>query len=153
LSSEGDELVDVLMAASRAVVAMTARAIASVNEQLTVPQYRALVIVVTVGPQSVGSLAENLDAHQSTMTRMCDRLVALDLIVRSPSETDRREVTIAPTPRGTELVSQVMAARREVIETVAERVEPADREAVVRALREFAVDARESDSVTANARV
>ena len=52
------------------------------------------------GPQTVSALAERLDVHASTMTRMCSRLVARGLVARKPSAIDRREVVIELTRKG-----------------------------------------------------
>ena len=46
------------------------------NEEVTLTQFRTLVVLSTRGPQTVTALAESLDVHTSTMTRMCTRLVA-----------------------------------------------------------------------------
>jgi hypothetical protein len=66
-----DAVVDALMRASRALVAITARSLSSVNEEVTLAQFRTLVVLSTRGPQTVTALAEHLDVHASTMTRMC----------------------------------------------------------------------------------
>ena len=76
------------------------RALSSVSDEVTLPQLRTLVVVSLQGPQTVSALAERLDVHASTMTRMCSRLVARGLVVRTPSALDRREVVIELTATG-----------------------------------------------------
>ena len=107
-----DPVVDALLQASRALVAITARSISAVNEDVTLPQFRSLVVLATAGPQTVSALADRLAVHASTMTRMCNRLVTRGLVVRAPSAVDRREVVIALTTMGTTVVENVMTARR-----------------------------------------
>jgi DNA-binding MarR family transcriptional regulator len=46
------------------------------------PQYRALVVLAVRGPQRPTALAEALAVHPSTITRLCDRLVAKRLVRR-----------------------------------------------------------------------
>ena len=95
-----DPVVDALLRASRALVAITARSLSSVNDDVTLPQFRSLVVLATAGPQTVSALADRLAVHASTMTRMCNRLVTRGLVVRAPSAVDRREVVIALTDDG-----------------------------------------------------
>src|SRR5262249_966248 len=104
-----DPIVDAVVRASRALVGITVRALASVSDEVTLPQLRTLVVVSLQGPQTVSALAERLDVHASTMTRMCNRLVTRGLVARTPSALDRREVVIELTPPGQGLVDAVMA--------------------------------------------
>jgi DNA-binding MarR family transcriptional regulator len=48
----------------------------------------------------MGHLAEALGVHQSTATRVCDRLVGKGLVERSSGHPSRREVQIDLTPQG-----------------------------------------------------
>src|SRR5690242_16030574 len=106
-----DPVVDAVLRASRALVGITARSLAAVNAEVTLPQFRSLVVLATAGPQTVSALADRLAVHASTMTRMCNRLVTRGLVVRAPSAVDRREVVIALSKTGTSVVEDVMAAR------------------------------------------
>ena len=65
--------------ASRALVGVAARSLAGVEEQVTLVQYRALVLL-DAGPQNVGTLAKALGIHPSTATRLCDRLTTKGLV-------------------------------------------------------------------------
>ena len=143
-----DPVVDALLRASRALVAITARSLSSVNEEVTLPQFRTLVVLATRGPQTVSALADSLAVHASTMTRMCNRLVTRDLVVRAPSAVDRREVLITLSTSGAALVDEVMQARRRELDAVVQRMDPGDRVAVVNALRTFAVAAGEDGTGT-----
>src|SRR3954469_8501995 len=113
-----DPVVDAVLRASRALVALTSRSLSVVNEDVTLPQFRSLVVLSTAGPQTVSALADRLAVHASTMTRMCNRLVTRGLVVRVPSAVDRREVVIALTEMGTSVVENVMAARRRELDQV-----------------------------------
>jgi DNA-binding MarR family transcriptional regulator len=130
-------VVDAILRASRALVGITVGALASVSNEVTLPQLRTLAVVAIEGPQTVSALAERLDVHASTMTRMCSRLVARGLVVRTPSAIDRREVVIELTPSGQSLVDDVMEKRRREIDAVVRRMAPDDRDRVVCALELF----------------
>lgn len=131
------DVVDAVVRASRALIGITVSALASVSDEVTLPQLRTLGVVALEGPQTVSALAERLDVHASTMTRMCSRLVARGLVVRTPSAIDRREVVIELTPQGQGLVDVVMDKRRREIDAVVRRMTPEDRSRVVSALELF----------------
>jgi DNA-binding MarR family transcriptional regulator len=145
---EIDDVVDAVLRASRVLVAVAARSLAGVADKVTLPQYRALVILAGRGPQNAGSLADALGVHSSTLTRLCDRLAAKGLITRSESPTNRREIVLRLTPRGRRLVKSVTLRRREEIADIVARVPKGQRTAMVRALQGFgdaAGEAAESD--------
>lgn len=133
-----DDLVDAVLASSRALVAVAARSLANLAEEVTLPQYRVLVVLASRGPQRVGDLATGLGVDRSTATRMCDRLVRKRLVTRRRAQDDRRTVRISLTPSGVELVAEVSRRRRSEISTILKRMPAADRGSVVRALRAFA---------------
>ena len=133
-----EPVVDAVVRASRALVGITLRELNSVSDEVTLPQLRTLVVVSLQGPQTVSALAERLDVHASTMTRMCSRLVSRGLVVRKPSALDRREVVIELTTPGQGLVDEVMDKRRREIDAVVRRMSADDRDRVVAALDLFA---------------
>ncbi len=130
-------VVDAIVRASRALVGITVRALATVSDEVTLPQFRTLAVVSLEGPQTVSALAERLDVHASTMTRMCSRLVVRGLVVRTPSVIDRREVVIELTAPGQRLVDVVLDTRRREIDAVVRRMTTEDRDRVVSALKLF----------------
>ena len=76
------DLVDALLSASRAMVALAARSLADLDAEVTLPQFRALVVLASRGPQRVVDISAELGVNASTGTRMCDRLVRKTLIRR-----------------------------------------------------------------------
>jgi DNA-binding MarR family transcriptional regulator len=129
-----EEVVDAVLRASRVLVAIAVRSLAAVDHDVTLPQYRALIVLASRGPQRPTELAEALAVHPSTITRLCDRLVAKRLVHRSESPGSRREVTIRLTPKGRRLVDAVTARRRDEIATVAAKIPARQRAATVHAL-------------------
>src|SRR5215470_9254545 len=99
-ASELEDVVDAVLRASRALVAVAARSIAQADESVTLPQFRTLVALAARGAQNVGELADEIGVHPSTCTRMCDRLVGKGLIDRAVSAQSRREVEVHLTPAG-----------------------------------------------------
>jgi DNA-binding MarR family transcriptional regulator len=133
-----DQLVDAVLGASRALVAVAARSLANVAEDVTLAQYRFLVVLASRGPQRLADLATALGVDRSTATRMCDRLVRKHLVTRRRGQEDRRAVRVSLTGTGAELVAEVSRRRRAEIAAILERMPAAHRHPVVRALRAFA---------------
>ncbi len=132
-----DELVDAVLGSSRALVAVAARSLANVAEDVTLAQYRFLIELASRGPQRLADLATALGVDRSTATRMCERLVRKHLVARRRAQDDRRTVRVSLTGAGAELVAEVSRRRRVEIATIVERMPAADRDAVVLALRAF----------------
>ena len=53
-----ETMVDAVLSASRVLVAIAARSLADAGEEVTLPQYRSLVVLASRGPQSMAALAE-----------------------------------------------------------------------------------------------
>lgn len=110
--SAEDEVIEALLAVSRVLVAISARSLGQLDSDVTLQQYRTLVVLVSRGPQRVVDLAQELAVQPSTATRMCNRLVRKGLVARHARPTDRRAAWMALTPAGKELVGLVMQRRR-----------------------------------------
>src|SRR4051812_49802387 len=78
------------MLASRAFVGLTVRALEAVEAEVTLPQFRALVVLAVRGTLRSADIAEELQVNPSTGTRMTDRLAAKGLVRRGRSTDDRR---------------------------------------------------------------
>jgi DNA-binding MarR family transcriptional regulator len=135
--------VDALLAASRALVGLAARSLADLDADVTLPQYRALVVLASRGPQRVVDISTELGVNPSTGTRMCDRLVRKRLIRRYRSTTDRREVRLTLTPTGRELVDEVTKRRRVELVRLVDAMPDAWAKPLVAALRSLTTAAGE----------
>ena len=125
---------DAVLRASRVLLAVAVRSLAAADHDVTLPQYRALVVLASRGPQRPTALAEALAVHPSTITRPCDRLVAKRLVHRAESATNRREVSIRLTPAGRRLVDAVTERRRAEIAAIVARIPAGERATMVDAL-------------------
>jgi DNA-binding MarR family transcriptional regulator len=132
-----DAITDALLTASRLLVAVSARSIAVVDDAITIPQFRTLVILSNRGSVNLATLAGLLDVKPSAAGRMVDRLVGAGLIDRLPHPTSRRELLATLTPRGRKVVRQVTAQRRREIARIVEQMPPSERHGLVRALTAF----------------
>lgn len=133
-----DDVVNALLSASRAMVGLAARSLADLDADVTLPQYRALVVLASRGPQRVVDIATELKVNPSTGTRMCDRLVRKGLIRRYRTAADRRAVRLTLTATGRALVEKVTARRREELTRIVDATASHWHEDTVVALRTFA---------------
>lgn len=113
---------DALLRASRGLVGVAARSIAAAGEDVTLPQYRVLVLLATRGPQRLSDLAEALQVDPSAITRMVDRLTRKQLVRRHRSAQDRRMVRISLTASGRTMVDLVTEARRAELSAILRRI-------------------------------
>ena len=139
-----DEVVESVLSASRALVAVAARSLGAAEEQVTLAQYRSLVLLASRGPQRAVDLAEALAVNQSTVTRMCDRLDRKGLISRVRPADNRRTVITTITPAGLQLVDAVTRRRKREIKAILRKMSPDVRAALVPTFRAFADAAGEA---------
>ena len=135
--SGADAVTDAVLAASRLLVGLSARSIASVDESITMPQFRLLVVLSTRGPLKLTVLAEYLDARPPSVTRMIDRLVSAGLVDRQTSPVSRREVILDLTDAGASVVTRVTQRRRREIARIIGRMPERHRTALVDAFEAF----------------
>ena len=109
---DSEAIVDAVLSSSRVLVAVAARSLGDVAEEVTLTQYRTLVVLASRGPQSLAELADAVDVTPPTATRMCDRLIKKSLIVRRHERGDRRLIRLTLAKDGRKLVDAVTQRRR-----------------------------------------
>lgn len=143
--------IDAVLRASRALVGIAAVSIADIDDVVTVPQYRVLVMIRTRGPLNLVAVAAGLDVSPSNASRTCERLTKAGLLDRRDSPKDRRNITLTLTDEGRRLVDRVTKHRRVAIERVLRKMSAAERDGLTKALGAFATAAGEpsdNDAVT-----
>jgi DNA-binding MarR family transcriptional regulator len=136
-------MVDAVLSASRVLVAIAARSLADAGEQVTLTQYRSLVILASRGPQSMAALAEAVAVTPPTASRLCQRLVRKGLVRRRTDRHDRRQVRLALTEAGRDLIDTVTERRRQEIADLLASVPAEVQHSVVAALRQLTASAGE----------
>ncbi|MDI3423464.1 MarR family winged helix-turn-helix transcriptional regulator [Streptomyces luteolus] len=132
-----DEVTRAVLTASRVLVAVSARSLAAVEDRVTLPQFRMLMVLSSRGATKLVHLAELLGVAPSTAMRMVDRLIAAGLADRRVNPDNRRETLLQLTDDGRRIVTDVTARRRQEIATIVERLTPERRAALVAALTAF----------------
>jgi len=108
--------------ASRTLLAVVARSMAAALEEVTLPQFRILVLLSAHGPLRTGTLAERAGVHPSTLSRTSDRLVKGRWIRRIANCDSRREVLLKLTSKGARSVADVTTRRAQELDAVLVRV-------------------------------
>ncbi|MEU3253391.1 MarR family transcriptional regulator [Streptomyces sp. NPDC006997] len=132
-----DAVTRAVLTASRVLVAVSARSLAAVEERVTLPQFRMLVVLSSRGVTKLVALAELLGVAPSTAMRMVDRLIAAGLADRQVNPDNRRETLLRLTAEGRRTVEDVTARRRAEIAGIVERLAPEQRATLVEALSAF----------------
>jgi DNA-binding MarR family transcriptional regulator len=140
---EHDSIVDAVLSASRVLVAIAARSLADAGEEVTLTQYRSLVVLASRGPQTMATLAEAVAVTTPTASRLCDRLVKKGLVRRRTDRNDRRQVRIALTDTGRQLIDTVSTRRRQEITDLLASIPLKTQRSVATALAQLAESAGE----------
>jgi DNA-binding MarR family transcriptional regulator len=141
--STSTEAVDRVLSASRALVGVVARSLGDMDADITIGQYRALVLLCQQGQLNMSALADALAVRPSTATGLCDRMVQKGLISRTTSSESRREVTLQPTALGRDIIKSVTTRRRRELARIIGNLDARQRRDVARAFEAFATAASE----------
>jgi DNA-binding MarR family transcriptional regulator len=135
--------VESVMRAARALVGITAASIAEVDDVVTVPQLRVMVMISVRGPMNLGTVADGLNVSASNASRICDRLLRSGLLDRQEDPADRRQITLSLTGDGRALLERVNRHRRRAIRAALQTLSPRQRAALTASLDEFSAAAGE----------
>jgi DNA-binding MarR family transcriptional regulator len=127
-------VVDAVLAASRVFVAVASNALAGTAPEVTLPQFRALVLLEQHRTLTVAQLAGELGVVPSTASRMCDRLVAKKLVRRSVDRANRRQVNLSLQPAGRTLIDESTRRRKQEIARLLRHLPRADQDRLAESL-------------------
>lgn len=130
--------VEAVMAAARVLVAVSARSAAGIDDRVTLPQLRLLVMISRSPAMNLGAVAQGLGVHPSNATRLVERLVVAGLVDRRDDPADRRNLVLDLTADGRDLLDQVMEHRRTAIREILGRMPAGRRRALMPVMRAFA---------------
>lgn len=132
------DAIDSALAAANVMLRVAARSVLEVEDRVTTPQLRVLMLVETSGPQSLTDVAAELGVHPSNATRTCDKLVRAGYLTRTENPDDRRYASLELTETGRELIEYVIHQRRQAMAEVFAKLDESQLDGVARALRAFA---------------
>jgi DNA-binding MarR family transcriptional regulator len=108
---------------------------------VTSAQFKVLIIVAEWGLDSPGDLCRHLSLDSGSMTRMLDRLESKQLIRRSRSEEDRRQIRIALTAEGKALAARLPHIGAQAMNRLAGALDAAELQELERLLKKILIDA------------
>ena len=117
--------------------AIVVQSLASVDERVSVPQLRVLVILSASEPLNLAAVANELGVSPSNASRTCDQLVRRRLVLRREDTNDRRNLSLALAPEGRQLLANVMQRREELLAQVVSRLSPDDQGSLMSAIEVF----------------
>ncbi|HEY1167351.1 MAG: MarR family transcriptional regulator [Verrucomicrobiota bacterium] len=121
-------------------VAITARAIAGADPELTFMQWRVLLVVGEHDQgQAVGEIATRIGAHASPASRLVSRLKRRGLVSTDHSDLDKRVVCVRLTEAGRNLRTRVLEQRGRDIARVIEAMSmtPTEARAIAKLAQSF----------------
>lgn len=137
------EQVESVMRTSRALVGITAASISTVDDLVTVPQLRVMMMIATRGAMNLAGVAAGLQVSPSNASRICERLLKIGMVDRRDDPADRRNIALTLTSDGQALIDRVIHHRRIAIRRVLRQMAPDQRDALMTALDAFATVAGE----------
>ena len=135
-----EDLVRVLERLVVGSVAITARAIATADAELTFMQWRVLLVVGECEDgQAVGEIAARIGAHASPASRVISRLRRRGLVSTDKGDLDKRVVCVRLPAAGRALRARILALRGRDLVDVLEIVSmtPEESEALGRLAQAF----------------
>lgn len=131
------DAVSALLATSRVMTALVARTMSDMDESVSLPNFRLLVMLRYEGTLNVKTIAGGLGVNSSSVSRACEKLVRAGLVLREDAAHDRRNVSVSLTSEGRALVDSLMAARAELLVGVVATMTEDDRNRLTQALSTF----------------
>jgi len=115
--SPGSTVLDALVRVAAEMVGITAMAVAqaATTNDLTLAQWRALVVVASSEGMHVGEIAERIGGSVPSASRLIRRLERRGLVTTERDEADRRATIVRSTPEGAKARVSVMTRRRELL--------------------------------------
>jgi DNA-binding MarR family transcriptional regulator len=101
---------------------------------LSVPQFRALVLMDRFPEASLSAIAEHLGSTLPSASRLVTGLVGKGLVVRESSAADRRRVSLLLTPRGQSVLAAAQSETQEAVATRVAGLTDAERATITRAM-------------------
>jgi DNA-binding MarR family transcriptional regulator len=100
---------------------------------VTVQQCHTLE-ALTSGPLPMNKLADEVALHQSTLTRVVEKLEEKGLVARARPANNQRVVQVSLTDSGRDLFTQIDATSNQMIAQIIALVDPIERPGAVRGL-------------------
>ncbi len=105
--------------------------------EVTPPQFDALCALREFGNLAMGELCQKLGTACSTATDLIDRMERNGYVERVRDTNDRRVIRLKITPKGHEVVENVLAASRAQLAVQLEPMDVSDQERLIQSLEQL----------------
>lgn len=130
-----DDEIEAFQTATRDLIGVALRSLEVMHGEVSLPQLRLLLVLHDLGPSQSSHVAHALGLGASSVTRLADRLVASGHIVRGGDPHHRSVVTLALSPAGRRLVTEVLDWRRTELARILAQIGPEQRAATAAGMR------------------
>ncbi len=103
--------------------------------QIGVPEWRVLVTLGQLGMMTAKAIGTHSHMHKTKVSRAVALLERRELLVRRANRADLREAFLSLTPAGCDVYDELAPLALEFARNLLDAVDPADRDALCRALR------------------
>jgi DNA-binding MarR family transcriptional regulator len=107
------------------------------KHDLSIAMWRVLLILATAGAQRQVDLSDQTSVEVSTLSRLISKLAQKGLVTRARAKNSNREVTIALTRKGSELVSALMPVARHLEQIAISHLSSGELVALKKTLRQI----------------
>ena len=145
--AQGDRFAELLSRVAREITSRQSSDVCCGD--LTLEQFRTLAAVSTSAQPSIGSLSTLLRVDLSTMSRNVTVLERNGYLVRARSAEDGRIVQVRLTAKGKRTLHTLRCGERDVLSDVYDRLPPAERPKVLRALESLSACLTETEEAGA----
>jgi DNA-binding MarR family transcriptional regulator len=128
------------------VKSLTVQLLRELDElDLTLSQLQALTHVAERTRCPVGSIAEGLSVTHPAAVKLVDKLARKGLVARRQAPADHRQTEVSITEQGRNLVNHIRQERTQRLESVLDRMDREDRQALIHGLQAFVTTALRND--------
>ena len=123
--------------ATRDLAGVALRSIDQLGDDLSLPQFRLLLVVYDNGPCSSIEVARAMGLAPSSVTRLADRLTESGHVLRRVDPANRTMVILDLSPSGQSLARKVIRRRRRELTALLEHLDPDVRAVCAQGLRDL----------------
>ena len=113
---------------------------------LSIHQWRVLLMIRLNGPQSIGDISAATVMGQSTITRVADQLEKAGLASRAPMENNYRVVLLSLTESGEDMIRRVIPHTLAIHDGAIEEMDAAEQRQLFELLRKLAASLRRHEA-------
>jgi DNA-binding MarR family transcriptional regulator len=135
--SEADEIVQSIVDVHHGIVSVAQASLRDVAPNVVYAEFGVLRLLAIQGSRRISDIFYELSMAPSTLTRYCDQLCRVGLMVRTRNARDRREVRIDLTPQGRELVESVVKRQQRDLAAYLSSLSASERASLLRITRKL----------------